>query len=169
MQHIGHILTGPARPTPCDHTAAFLARNGCREQFGAWCDACSSWATVSAGWHVGLWLPKDHARLVGIDLDHVPVRPVAFYRMCQHCREFQSCELHHFAPRAFFSDACDDWPVAYLCKPCHDEWHTRVTPGLCTAYDADVHAKMLFDYLGVVNARALFVAIRQEGERRKAA
>jgi hypothetical protein len=38
--------------------------------------------------------------------------------------------LHHWAPRHLFGDECDGWPLAFLCRPCHVEWHQRVTPDM---------------------------------------
>ena len=167
MKAVGDIMVQPLRRESCDHAAAFVARNGALEQFGAWCDSCAQWVTQAVAWHAGLWMPKDHAKLAELSLESVPIRPVAFYRLCQRCREFGMCEVHHFAPRKLFGEACEAWPVAYLCKACHDAWHTTVTPGLCTAYDADAHARMIFDCIGFLNARALHAAIKAEGLRRK--
>lgn len=38
-------------------------------------------------------------------------------------------EWHHWLPQCFYDDVDNhvDWPGAYLCKPCHDEWHEIVT------------------------------------------
>lgn len=43
---------------------------------------------------------------------------------CVRCGAHRT-ELHHWAPRALFLDA-DDWPVAYLCVPCHQKWHAII-------------------------------------------
>lgn len=99
----------------------------------------------------------------------VPTRPHAWFRLCERCGKWASCEVHHIAPRVFFGDDCEAWPTVYLCRVCHEAWHTAVTPGLCTAYDPRAHAEALFNYLGVDNARALFLALKDEGIRRKAA
>jgi hypothetical protein len=167
MQSIGDILS--ARPRECRHAAAFLARHPTAGGIGAWCDECARWVTKEVLWHSGLWLPADHEKLHGISVTEIPTRPHAIFRLCERCRKWGACEVHHLAPRQFFGDDCEAWPVAYLCRGCHDEWHTRVTPGLCTPYDAANHAVMLFDYLGVARARDLWVALRAEGERRKEA
>lgn len=36
-------------------------------------------------------------------------------------------ELHHWAPREFFPETCELWPISYLCKQHHQEWHSRIT------------------------------------------
>lgn len=166
-QQINTILSSRGRE--CVHSGAFLARNGTLPQYGAWCDGCLRWVTKELLWHPGLWLPADHEKLVGIDAASLPVRPHAWFRMCEKCRKWASCEVHHVAPRAFFGEECEDWPTLYLCRPCHDEWHTQLTPGLCTPYDAHDHAVRLLDYLGLDRARELYVALGAEGRRRKAA
>jgi hypothetical protein len=43
---------------------------------------------------------------------------------CERCGEL-GAQLHHMAPWALFSDA-DNWPLAYLCQPCHALWHTTM-------------------------------------------
>lgn len=40
----------------------------------------------------------------------------------------RSVELHHWAPRAIFSDA-EDWPKSFLCSECHDRWHGEIERG----------------------------------------
>jgi hypothetical protein len=37
-------------------------------------------------------------------------------------------EFHHFAPRHLF-DNSDDWPVAWLCREHHREWHEKTLTG----------------------------------------
>jgi len=50
-------------------------------------------------------------------------------QQCERCREYKPTDLHHFAPRALFEDS-DYWPVARLCRECHQYWHSVVTPNL---------------------------------------
>lgn len=40
-------------------------------------------------------------------------------------------ELHHFAPYHLFGSEASKWPVAYLCKEHHKQWHDVVTPNMC--------------------------------------
>lgn len=56
-----------------------------------------------------------------VALDSVPI--LADYRRdyCERCGTI-GAQLHHMAPQALFEDA-NNWPTAYLCQPCHAEWH----------------------------------------------
>lgn len=157
------------RPRDCRHSGAFLARNGSLAQIGAWCDTCLSWVTQQVAWHPGHWLPSTHEKLKGVDVSALPIRPVAWYRSCERCHEWTVCEVHHVAPRQYFGDECEKWPILYLCRPCHEAWHTIVTPGLCTAYDPAAHARQTFDTLDVEKARAFYKALAAEGLRRRGA
>lgn len=62
-------------------------------------------------------------------IDKLPVVMPDASSRCVRCGKRDS-ELHHWAPRAFFGDACNNWPKDYLCRECHEEWHHKVTPGL---------------------------------------
>jgi len=46
------------------------------------------------------------------------------YKGCEN----KGTELHHFAPRALFSDA-DNWPQGFLCKKHHQIWHMKTRTG----------------------------------------
>lgn len=105
----------------------------------------------------------------GKQVSDLPIKPHAWYRVCEKCHQFQLCEVHHVAPRALFGEQADEWPTLYLCRKCHEAWHSIVTPGLCTAHDAVAHARQLFDTLGTEKARALWSALRDEGQRRREA
>lgn len=53
---------------------------------------------------------------------------------CAHCGA-RGVEVHHWAPEAIFGkEECEKWPKDFLCKPCHDLWHAKVTPPLLTKY-----------------------------------
>ena len=41
---------------------------------------------------------------------------------CERCGTTAELHLHHWAPSAAFEDA-DEWPVSWLCRPCHVRWH----------------------------------------------
>jgi hypothetical protein len=43
------------------------------------------------------------------------------YEFCEHCGKL-GAESHHWAPLSKFTDA-SDWPLGWLCPPCHREWH----------------------------------------------
>ena len=51
---------------------------------------------------------------------------------CEKCGT-PGAELHHWSPRHLFDAECEDWPVGYLCQPCHSTWHQIVTPNMCAA------------------------------------
>jgi hypothetical protein len=77
--------------------------------------------------HGRVSVPHRMLRDAGITIADVP-------RLADHRRDYcERCgalgaELHHMAPQALFADA-DDWPLAYLCQPCHVEWHRVVRDG----------------------------------------
>ena len=48
---------------------------------------------------------------------------------CSVCGNL-GAENHHWAPVGIFGDEADKWPTDYLCKTCHDRWHSMVTPSL---------------------------------------
>jgi hypothetical protein len=44
-------------------------------------------------------------------------------RPCTRCGKWENgVELHHWAPQEFFVDS-ERWPLSYLCRGCHGEWH----------------------------------------------
>lgn len=167
LTHIGEAF---GLRDACDHADAELARCESNKGIGMWCGRCRNWVTKQVGYDRP-WLPKDHPALAGLDLTRLETIGQSIYRKCAGpCGALAFCELHHVAPKsaAFFgADEADRWPLIWLCRPCHQRWHTVVTPGLCTSYDAADHARRLFTYLGKERMRALYAAIRAEGEARK--
>lgn len=107
----------------CEHAhgsalAVKFGANGTRYLFNA-CVDCQQPYPASGG----RWLSQD-----GVDMDQIPV--VDDQRTqnppCQVCGAWGT-ELHHWAPRAIFGVCeCDHWPTAWLCVPCHAEWHKRI-------------------------------------------
>jgi len=98
----------PGRPEPFVHITA----SGARYVFEG-CQTCR--ASLSPG----QWINQ-----VGIDVASLPV---AVDRRTQNppcvvCGRFGT-ERHHWAPREVFGDEADHWPVAWLCRECHAEWH----------------------------------------------
>ena len=151
----------------CDHGGAYLARNKKNGGVGMWCDQCQRWVTRESGFD-RMWLGRDHPALVGKNVAALPEIGERLWQRCQGpCGELAHCELHHTAPRQFFGDDCDRWPLVWLCRPCHDRWHTLVTPGLCTTYDPAKHAQTLLDYLGMDKGRALTQALIQAWKARR--
>lgn len=148
MTPVGRILGAE-----CQHPESFLAIQ--RENSGImlWCDHCRR--NVTKDVHQKPYLAKTDAALDGIELDALPRIGERIYTRCETCRRYAECEAHHIAPRAFFGDEAEQWPKVRLCDTCHDRWHSIVTPGLCTTYDAGRHAKHLLTYLGLEKARQL--------------
>lgn len=130
----------------CGHGGAYLARANATRNVGWWCHACTRWVSREMG-STTLWLPHSHPDLADKSVDDLPVIGERLYRRCQWCQQATFCELHHWFPLKFFGEAADRGPLGYLCKPCHDLWHTVLTPGLCTAYNAAAHLKHLVSYL----------------------
>ena len=48
-------------------------------------------------------------------------------RGCAVCGA-DGAEMHHWAPRVFFGEDADKWPMSALCVPCHTRWHQIMTP-----------------------------------------
>lgn len=115
-------------PVPAVEPAATLARNGAR-QIRFWCTLCdlprggviSHKACRAHGWDPhAVPVKRNHARADDIT------------RSCARCGSTGPVEYHHFAPWSLFEDA-NDWPTAFLCPPCHREWHQRTGLGLSNA------------------------------------
>lgn len=84
-----------------------------------------------------LWIAKEtvETRLSDEELESLPVVMFDAANRCVKCGE-RTCELHHWSPVAIFgSEEADRWPKDYLCKPCHDEWHLKITPQLVKSYE----------------------------------
>lgn len=161
-------------PTPivrpnafCSHGGAVLSRCAGNNAIGMWCDDCRSWVTKHLFGRA--WLAKDHSALQGVVLEAIPTVGERTYRKCEGpCGQLAICQFHHIAPRKFFGDACDDWPTFWLCVACHAEWHSRVTPGLCTAYDPDAHATQLLGYLTLDFVARLCKSLLKLGSAKRA-
>ena len=48
---------------------------------------------------------------------------------CEVCGANEG-ELHHWAPAHLFGVECEKWPKSYLCRACHKQWHSLVTPNM---------------------------------------
>jgi hypothetical protein len=131
-----------------------LARNAAGA-VGYYCNDCRRWVSKEKG-HPGQWIAKDHPELAGKDLRLLPAVGERIYRKCEGPWGITAlCELHHTAPRKLFGDDCERWTVVYLCRACHERWHSIATPGLCTEHDAHAHAAQLIDVLGLDRAALL--------------
>lgn len=71
----------------------------------------------------GKWISQNGRDLTGIPVgdDRRTQNPP-----CQVCGDMGT-ELHHWAPRQLFgTEESNHWPTAWLCVPCHAEWHKRI-------------------------------------------
>lgn len=151
----------------CDHSGAVLHRCVGNNGIGLWCDRCKTWTTRQ---EYGVqWLPRVHDALRDVDVERLPIIGEKVYRRCQGpCRQLNLCEANHVAPKAFFGDEAEQWPTLWFCRPCHDRWHAKLTPGLCTEHDAEKHAIHLLDYLGLEKAKNLTNALISLWKARRA-
>jgi hypothetical protein len=111
----------------CRHGGAYLARKASNNAVCLWCPDCDDYATKARLGLSGVWVPKDHPILVGVDRMALPLVGEQVHRLCEHCNERRVCQAHHVACQSLFDDA-DAWPVVWLCTACHDQWHDVVTP-----------------------------------------
>lgn len=106
---------------PKDEDVLFIAVDG-RESWWTVCIVC--------GQKMRTCRPVIGGRLVGRVVDaRVDDDGFAIAPPCEHCGAHEGTQLHHFGPRALFTDP-DAWPTCYLCPPCHRIWHRVVTPEL---------------------------------------
>lgn len=125
---------------PCAHTEHTLYRISPRPGVMRIADLCTRCLANVRG--DGVYVPYGmfrgtQASLPLLDSSMVPHYP------CVRCGTTTDVELHHWAPRALFSDA-DLWPMAYLCRICHTTWHTIIKlagashPNTSTRADVDI-------------------------------
>lgn len=157
----------------CSHGDAVLSRvpqTSGKDRITLWCRDCRQNVAKQKG-YPGMWIARDHADLVGKDLDALPIAYTSVeYRRCEGpCSKLDRCQLHHMAPRNYFGDDADSWPVAWLCESCHRVWHSLVTPGLCTAFDATRYAAFLLDTLGLDRSARLSMELNRQGKARREA
>lgn len=74
----------------------------------------------------GIFIP--HALIS--DLENIPI--AKNYSTDSPACEVSGCErpgeLHHWACQSIFGQRAWDWPMSYLCRVHHVEWHQLVTP-----------------------------------------
>jgi hypothetical protein len=84
----------------------------------AWCYACDAAADPRR-----TWLPKGAFDVSALPWRESPTFDSDRFAPCAVCGAFTVLELHHLAPREFFGDKADRWPVVEVCRSCHEEWH----------------------------------------------
>jgi hypothetical protein len=93
------------------------------------CLSCTANALGPARW------VKKVSIIPPCDLDTLPIGED--YRGLNPTCEVIGCsskntELHHWAPRAYFEDACELWPKSYLCTDHHQQWENKISVRLRT-------------------------------------
>lgn len=169
-QKIGSIIR---ERYACDHGDAVLSRVVLADgsfRITLWCRDCKTHVAKEKG-YPGIWISHADPSLPAVPLDQLPIAYADFeFRKCQRCGTLTRCELHHWAPRAhgyFGPDEADAWPMGWLCRPCHERWHTIVTPGLCTTFNPDATAAQLLEVLGVERAAHLTRSLIKLGRERR--
>lgn len=166
-ERISHILG-------CAHGGALPARenfgNGYR--YFIWCEKCQENVTRKTIGMGGDYMSEPYVlvKFPDIVLERVPLRETSMPRYCEGpCKRFQRCQQHHVYPRGLLPKAqqvlADDWPLFWLCKDCHDLWHSTVTPGLETPYDAQEHVLILSRYLKESQLQKLLAALTHKLNR----
>ncbi len=97
----------------------------------AWfCPACQRYMNANGSLWIGASKVLPVLESKSLDVEDIPIVDFSCGERCAKCGS-RGTELHHWAPRAIFDDA-DDWPMDYLCKPCHDAWHRVMSDHLAT-------------------------------------
>lgn len=109
--------------SPIAHLGKVKASNG-TIQYKAYCPECGCVGTNFK-----------HSELDYLDVDKIPFIRVHDVVPCERCGSEDGSELHHWAPQYLFDDA-DEWPTSYLCRDCHGEWHSKVTPKMSSSLKA---------------------------------
>lgn len=87
-------------------------------QYKAYCLACGGKGTD---------IP--HEMVADLDASRITLLTRHDVVPCERCGSADGAEVHHWAPSHLFDDP-DDWPTSYLCRKCHREWHSIVTPNM---------------------------------------
>lgn len=95
------------------------------ETFSWACGNCQRLDPFNTGLFISA--KKVYEALTVPQIQSLPVLVIPLVARCAKCGS-RHAELHHWAPRAIFGDEADEWPTDYLCVPCHDRWHEKVTP-----------------------------------------
>ena len=109
------------------HLHRRIMENG-SEHFCWVCAACGGYDPFRDS---GVFIPKAKviAFLSEAQIESLPIIMPNSSTRCVVCGSRQT-ELHHWSPRGISGDECERWPKDYLCVPCHQLWHRKVTPQL---------------------------------------
>lgn len=70
-----------------------------------------------------------YSQVEGLDSSRIKVITEHEIIPCERCGSEEGSEVHHWAPAHLFDDWLD-WPTSHLCRKCHREWHSVVTPNM---------------------------------------
>lgn len=105
--------------------------NNCSQNFTWNCETCN---TKNPGRDPSHFIAREKVEtlLTSEQIDALPCLMPAMYCRCARCGG-RGGESHHWAPVGIFGkEEADKWPMDFLCKDCHDQWHRLVTPALTT-------------------------------------
>lgn len=126
--------------TPCKHCnmppslgLGVLRQSDGKFQVRFYCVSCPRPSYNGASW-ISDSLPDPYGLIESFNLwGSIKVDNVRWDRPCAKCGDRTSgVQEHHWAPRSIFGIEAWDWPTAYLCVRCHEEWHLRT--GLADKY-----------------------------------
>lgn len=135
-ERIGNVA---ARMVPCLHDNRYIVRE--RAANGAWrwfllCEPCDINVSRSFG-HSGHYIGKDDVR-ARYNVDPATVLEYTrrtVLRYCPACQKYKHTEEHHWFPEYLDGVApgelANKYPLTYLCRECHMQWHRWVTPAPC--------------------------------------
>ncbi len=87
----------------------------------AWCDSCELPATPRRPFYPVVRFTKEQLEA----LEWMPRAPAQ--EKCSVCLgRFDELENHHTAPQAVFGEESELWPIARVCRGCHEMWHRKM-------------------------------------------
>lgn len=117
-----------------------IAANSRDQTIHPWyCDMCDkAWGSLCASVEDATEWCKDHGYLRRVLTETekqlragvISISDFGHMIPCEVCGTKGTTEVHHWAPRHLFGDDADRWPTGNLCRPCHVNWHQRVTPNM---------------------------------------
>lgn len=117
--------------TDCKHCKVTTFKQLHRQQFnnGSWhyiwvCQGCRHPMASKTG---GMFIPHELVmeRLTVEELNDLPLLMPDLFNRCVVCGN-RHAELHHWGPKYLFGEEAEKWPKDYLCKGCHEFWHTKI-------------------------------------------
>lgn len=92
------------------------------------CSVCNFIHKVEGRTWVAKWKVEKH--FTAEEISNLPILPSEYQVSCVKCGA-PVAQYHHWAPKGIFGlEEAEQWPGDYLCIPCHERWHLKVTPQL---------------------------------------